>query len=145
MPRNYDATDLLWTSRGDYYIHDNDLMDTSNDPLRSLYQEIKERCGSDQEDWEVYPTLGANASYFVGEQNNKQTAESIKTGLLAALVRDGYINSKDVTIRYMPVSINKIIFRVTVKVQPTLKNGNSKYLTMNGLYNYEENQVSFIM
>ena len=51
MARNYDSVDCLWTSRGDYFLESGDIMDTEKDPLRSLYQEVKTREGSDQGDW----------------------------------------------------------------------------------------------
>jgi hypothetical protein len=145
MAKNYDSTDLLWTSRGDFYIANGDLMDTEHDPLRSLMQEIKNRASSDQGDWSVFPDLGATPSRFVGEPNNKETAESIKVSILSALTRNGYIHTRDVEIKYMPVSRTELLFRLNVLVAPTVANANSESLTVHGLYRYEEDQVAFII
>lgn len=145
MAKNYDSVDLLWTSRGDYFISEGDLMDTERDPLRSLVQEIKTRASSDQGDWAVFPDLGATPSRFIGEPNNKQTAESIKVSILSALTRNGYINTRDVEIRYMPISSDKLLFRLNIRVAPTVANANSESLTLHGLYRYEEDQVSFLI
>ena len=145
MAKNYDATDLLWTSRGDFFISNGDLKDTEHDPLRSLVQEVKNRASSDQAAWSVFPDLGATLSRFVGEPNNKQTAESIKVAIQSALTRNGYINNNDIEIKYMPISREKLLLRVTIKVAPTVANANSESLTLHGLYNYEEDQVTFII
>jgi len=146
MAGNYDRTDLVWTSRGDYVIgHDGDLMDSEQDPLRSLVQEIKTRVGGDQGDWSVFPQIGANISDFVGEPNTKVTAEGMSTRINAALARNGFINTKDIKIKYIPVDREKILLRVSIKVAPTIANANTELLTLHGLYNYKENQVSFII
>lgn len=145
MAKNYDATDLLWTSRGDYYIADGDLMDTANDPLRSLVQEVKTRASADQGAWSVFPDLGSTISRFVGEPNSKETAESIKVSILSSLTRNGYINNNDVDIKYMPVSREELLFRLNLSVAPTVANANSESLTLHGLYNYEADQVTFII
>jgi hypothetical protein len=145
MPRNYDANDLLWTSRGDYYIFNGDLMDTYNDPLRSLVQEIKTRASCDQGAWKLYPELGSNISDFVGEPNNKQTAEGIKTRIINSLARHGFMHTSDIKIKYMPIDIDKLLLRISVSVLPTADNAGSDTLTIHGLYNYEEDQISFII
>lgn len=145
MAKNYDAIDLVWTSRGDYYINDGDLMDTEYDPLRSLVQEIKTRASSDQGDWAVFPDLGASPSRFVGEPSNKQTAESIKVSIISALTRNGYINSNDIEIKYIPINREALLFRLNVDVATTVANANSESLTLHGLYRYEEDQVAFII
>lgn len=142
MARNYDSVDLLWTSRGDYFLDSGDIMDTEKDPLRSLYQEVKTREGSDQGDWSLNPTLGGSISDFLGDSTNKQTAENIKVRLISCLTRDGYIHSSDIDIKYMPISNDTILFRTKIAVQPTAKNGNSESLVLQGMYNTEENQIS---
>lgn len=145
MARDYDSVDLLWTSRGDYHLLNGDLMDTERDPLRSLVQEVKTRASGDQGAWIPWPDLGASVSDLVGQPNNKQTAESIKTRILSSLTRNGFMNSKDIDIKYIPVSEDSILFRLKLTVAPTVANGNSEYLTIHGLYRYEEDQVSFLM
>ena len=145
MARNYDKNDCLWTSRGDYFISgDGDIMDTSHDPLRSLLQEIRTRCESDQGDWIVFPAVGSDLRDFVGEPNNQYTAESIKTRITAALARDSFIHTKDISIKYMPVDREKLLIRATIKVAPTAANGNSDSLTRTMLYNYSDNNVYFV-
>jgi len=142
MAQNYDRTDLLWTSRGDYFMGgDGDIMDTQHDPLRSLLQEAKTRSESDQGDWVVFPTVGADIRDFVGEPNIPPTAEAIKTRLLAACGRDGFVHSQDIKIHYMPIDRDKLLFRVTIKVAPTAANGNSNELTWLMVYSYSDNNV----
>lgn len=145
MARVYDKTDVVWTNRGDMCISgDGDLQDTSFDPLRSLSQEINTRIESDQGDWKSFPDIGASISDFVGEPNNKITAEAIKTRIIGALAQDGFIHTSDMKIKYMPIDRESIIFRISLKVAPTALNGNSTELVQNILYNYSDNNVYFV-
>jgi hypothetical protein len=142
MANIYDKTDLAWTFRGDYVLsHNGDIMDTYEDPLRSIVQEIRDRIKSDKGDWKYYPELGSSISDFVGEPNNKLSAESIKVRILAAIARNGLVNSNDVKILYAPIDIDKIMFRVSLTVAPTARNKASQYLTLNLVYSYSENNV----
>ena len=145
MAKNYDATDLLWTSRGDYYIANGDIMDTEEDPLRSVSQEIKTRASGDQGAWKVFPNIGSSISDFVGDVNNKATAESMKARITSALTKYGYIHARDLKIRYAPISPEKLLIRISLKVAPTAKNRYSQELRLTGLYNYKEDQVAFLI
>jgi hypothetical protein len=144
MARNYDSTDLVWTSRGDIAIgHNGDIADTFSDPLRSLYQEIRTRIMSEIGDWVIYPEIGASISDFVGEPNTKVTAESVKNRIQSALAKNGLINNSDMNILYMPIDIDKLLVRLSVKVAPTARNAGSETLTINFIYEYSENNVYF--
>lgn len=145
MAKIYDDSDLFWTSRGDYYLGGNgDIQDTEHDPLRSLVQEIKTRVEADQNDWDVFPNLGAGISDFVGEPNNKQTAENIKTRIIASLIADGLVNSKDLKVMYVPVNVDHLLFRISLQVTPTVRNRNSTQLIYNLLYSYSDNNIYFV-
>jgi len=145
MPYIYDNTDLAWTSKGDLSLsHDGDIMDTYEDPLRSLYQEIRTRVMSEQGDWSIYPGLGANLSDFVGEPNNKQTAESIKVRIISSLTRSGLVQNADVNVRCVPIEIDKIMVRISITVLPTARNAGSDTLLFNLLYDYSENHAYFV-
>lgn len=145
MAQNYDKIDLFFNSRGDYSnSFEGDLLDTSGDPLRSVFQEIETRAKSSLEDWSIYPTLGASLEDYVGEPNNKVTAEAIKIRLISSLVRDSFIRESDLKIAYLVPDIDRIIFRLTLKVEPTVQNGNSQYLSVRLLYNYTENNICVV-
>jgi hypothetical protein len=142
MAGTYDNTDLAWTLRGDFIVsHDGDLMDTFEDPLRSIVQEIRDRVKSDKGDWKHYPDLGSSMSDYVGEPNTKLTAEAIKARIMAAITRNGLVLSKDVKILYAPIDIDKIMFRISLTVAPTARNRASQYLILNVVYSYSENNV----
>jgi len=100
MPRVYDAVDLFWSAKGDIQLSNGDILDTAYDPLRSLAQEIKMRASGDTGAWRNNTDIGSNISDFVGEPNNKVTAEGIKARIIASLARHGFINTNDLTIRY---------------------------------------------
>jgi len=142
MAQNYDRTDLLWTSRGDYFLgNDGDVMDTKYDPLRSLWQEIKTRVEADQGDWVVFPTVGGNLSDFIGEPNLKVTAESLRTRLISCLTANSFINNQDIKIKYLPIDRDKLLFRLSISVTPTAENAYSETLTRIMIYNYSDNNV----
>jgi hypothetical protein len=145
VPLNYDNTDLAWTGRGDYVIgHDGDLMDTYADPLRSFFQEVRTRVMSDTGDWANYPEIGANLGDFVGEPNTKITAESVKRRIQSALAKSGLVHNSDMNILYMPIDIDKLMLRISIKVRPSARNAGSDTLTINLAYSYSENNVYFV-
>jgi len=145
MPQNYDRTDLTWSSRADLVIgHNGDIMDTYDDPLRSLYQEVRTRIMSALGDWVLYPDIAANIDDFVGEPNTKPTAEAIKTRVVAAVTRNGLVHSSDVDVKYSPIDVDKIMLRISIAVAPTALNGGSNYLGLNFLYDYSENRAYFV-
>lgn len=141
MAKNYDSTDLVFTTRGDYACFNGDLASSEEDPLRSLYQEILTRVKSSLGDWEMYPSLGASLEDFIGEPNNKITAEAMKIRMTASLAKDGFLNTSDLNIQYIPVDDDRILFRISVKIAPTAINNNSTSLGIRVLYNYKENNV----
>jgi len=145
MPQIYDRTDLMWTGRGDLVIgHDGDIMDTYADPLRSIYQEIRSRIKSEVGDWRLYPDISASLSDYVGEPNNKVTAEAVKTRIISSITRNGLVHNADVQVRYAPIENDKLMLRITIKVIATAQNAGSEYLGINILYNYSENHAYFI-
>jgi len=137
----YDKTDAVWTSRGDFAIHAGDLADTKSDPLRSLYQEIKTRVKSELGEWYHHRKLGATLSDFVGEPNDKTTAEAIKLRIIASLTNDGFVKSSDLKVTYMPVDLDRLFFRLSVSVAPTARNAGSNVLKISLLYHYSENNI----
>jgi hypothetical protein len=142
MARDYDKTDLVWTSRGDLFVgSEGDLMDTEYDPLRSVVQEILTRLRADFGDWQFAPNIGAQLSDFVGEPNNKTNAENIKSRILSILSKDNLVGTRDVNIRYIPITHDRLMYRVSLKVAPTPRNGNSETLVMNFMYSYSDNNV----
>jgi hypothetical protein len=145
MPLNYDSTDLAWTNRGDIIIgHDGDIMDTYSDPLRSLYQEIRTRIMSDVGDWANYTDIGATLSDFVGEPNTKITAESVKRRIQSALAKGGLVHNNDMQILYLPIDRDKLMIRLSIKVQSTARNAGSETLSIGLAYSYSENNVYFV-
>ena len=121
--------------------HNGDIMDTYYDPLRSFVQEIKTRLEADLGDWVLDKTIGASLSDFVGEPNIKSTAEAIRVRIISALTKHGFLNSKDINILYSPIDIDKIMFKISIKVAPTARNNGSETLNIVTLYSYSENNV----
>ena len=145
MPQLQDSVDLVWTTRGDIAIsNEGDISDTLYDPLRSLYQEIITRIKSALDEWGVFPDVGASLGDLVGQPNNKETSELVKTRIIAALAKNGFINTNDIKVKCFPVSHDSLFIRVSVRVAPTALNGNSDILVLDTLYNYSDNNISSV-
>ena len=142
MPQVYDNTDLTWTFRGDFTLgHNGDLADTEYDPLRSLHQEIRTRLKADLGDWLLNKDIGASLGDYVGEPNNKTTATALKTRIIGALTKFGLVDSRDIKVSFMPIDIDKILFRIAITVAATAANKSSTELLISTIYNYSENNV----
>lgn len=144
MPRSYDNVDFYWTFDGDFIVGPSgDLHDTSDDSLRSLVQEVKTRLMSDQWDWSIFPRVGAGLSDLVGQPNNRETAEDGKAKIISALSRDGLVNSEDISVKYVPISRDLIMYRLSITVANTALSYDSQYVQVNLLYNYTDNNIHF--
>ena len=145
MPLVYDNVDLVWIFRDDFALgHDGDIADTTYDPLRSLYQEIRTRLKADLGDWILNKEIGAGMSDYVGEPNNKSTAEALKTRIIGSLTKFGLIASRDLKVSYIPIDIDKIMFRISIAVAATAANKSSTELLISTIYNYSENNVYIV-
>jgi len=145
MAKNYDKIDLYWSRSGDLIMNNNgDLLDTEQDRLRSLVQEVRTRIQSDQQDWDLYPDLGANLSALIGQPNNKITAESGKAKIIAALTMYGLVDSGDISIIYMPIDEKTIVYRLKIKVSPTVENRAVDSLKIDIIYNYQDDNLHLL-
>jgi hypothetical protein len=145
MPKIYDRNDLAWTYRGGFILgQDGDLADTKADPLRSVFQEIRDEIRSDINSWKLYPKKGASLSDFVGEPNDQRTAEAIKTRIIACLTRYGLVDSADLKVKYVPVDVNNLMIRISIAVAPTAANKGTSNFSIHLGYNYSENNVYMI-
>ena len=145
MVKNYDRTDLYFTRRGDYTIGvDGDILDTSDDPLRSLVQECRSRLQSDKGDWVIYPGLGADLSQLIGEPNDKITAEGLKAKVIASLNQFGLVDTRDLSISYMPIGPSSILLRLAIQVASTDENYLTESLKIQILYNYTDNNIHIL-
>lgn len=145
MPKNYDKIDFYWTFDEDLLIGpDGDLYDTLDDPLLSLVQEIKTRLKADQLDWDLYPDVGAELSELIGEPNNKATAETGKAKIIAALTRDGLVDISDLSVKYMPVGPDSLLYKLDVRVTPTDENYQTQQIEIKILFDYKSGNLHLL-
>ena len=145
MPRVYDKTDFYWTFDGDVLVDpEGDLADTASDPLRSLVQEVRTRIMGDQKDWELYPETGATLGDLIGEPNNKLTAETGKARIIAALTRDGFVSSSDISIKYIPTGPYSILYKLVIAVSPTDTNYQTEYVEIKILFDYKDGNLHLV-
>jgi hypothetical protein len=144
---NYSSTDMYWTNGGDFTIDQRgDLMDSSDNPLRSLVQEIRTRVEAEPGDWGAYPTLGAALDNFIGEPNNRALAQEIKARLRFSITDRGLVSSNDLLIDIVPTSnrMVAVMMRVNVSGTPGIER-NIQWLVMRYLYDTAEKGLIFQM
>lgn len=142
MAGNYDSIDLDWSWDGDFLVDSTgDLKDTSDDLLLSVRNEISSLVKSELGDWREDSNIGATLSDFVGEPNNRETAENIQARLESQLSQVVFL--KDLSVRVTPVHIYRVLIMLSLEVLPTPENGlqSGEVLSTSFLYDYLENGV----
>lgn len=147
MPRVYDALDVYFSWNGDLDIgRDGDIKDTSDDYLKSILQDIHDVAASCLGDWELYPAKTAGLDDYIGESNNRNTADAIHDRLRMAIISLGIVAEEDLSIRIIPVHINKLLIVITVKAISTPFNSlgiEQQTLVTNLVFDFMEKGVSF--
>ena len=146
MPNLYDEIDLAFSWNGDFDVSaEGDLLDTSNDTLLSLRQEIHTIMASDLNDWELYPGYAATLSDFIGEPNNQNTAAAIHDRIRMALTANGVILESDLRIKVIPVHRHKVLVTIKVSAIPTTYNRLQQESYVTALvFDYMEHSVFFL-
>lgn len=120
MANIYDDIDAKFNWNGDYDLGpDGDIADTSSDGLLSLRQDLHTICASSLRDWELYPGLGATLDDFVGEPNNRTTAEAIHDRLKISIVSAGIVQDGDLDIKIVPVHRSKVLIIIKINAAAT--------------------------
>lgn len=137
---DYSSIDFFWSNRGDYALdHRGDIADTEDNPLRSLVQEMRTRVEASVGDWPIYPTIGAGLDDFIGEVNNRTTADEIKVRVAASLTSDGLIKASDLQVQVTPLSSRAIRVSIMVNVMNTPGvESNIEWLNFSYLYDIAE-------
>lgn len=143
---NYDAIDLAFSWDGDFSAAPNgDLLDTSDDHIVSLENEIRDEMKSEFGDWQLHPQRGANISEYRGEPNTREVGLSMRDRAYSRLVAAGLVRPEDLTIRVVPVSISQvmIIIRVHATATPNNRLTVGQPLVVSLLYDTVEDSVFF--
>lgn len=78
------------------------------DDYESARQDATNRIRTQQTDWGIYDSIGANLEIFIGMPNTKATGESIQKAIVNALTYDGRFDESDVDSRSVPTSPYRI-------------------------------------
>ena len=142
MARNYDGVDLLWSNVGDFAVgHDGDIADTRFDTLLAVAQDVYDRAKSNLSDWRESQFIGAGISDFSGEPNTERNGNLLKRRILNSMIPYGVIDVVDVSVDVYPIAIDKVQGEITLRVAPTVRNGNSQLIKQRILYDYSENNI----
>lgn len=123
---NYITNDFYFSEDGDFILSANrDIQETSSDPYRSLFQEIKARLNYNRGEWPN--NLGANITDFNGKENTRENAEKIKLRMTTELTRNGFLNIKDFNITIVPLSSETLLAIINIKSGTKLLTYNHKF------------------
>lgn len=143
----YDALDLAFSWNGDLDIGlDGDLKDTSDDYLKSILQDIHDVAASSLGDWELYPARTAGLDDFIGEPNNRSTADAIHDQLRMAIIGLNIVTEEDLSIRVIPVHIHKLLIVIRIAAISTPFNSlgiEQQSLVTYCVFDFIEQNVSF--
>lgn len=147
MANYYDAADAAWSWNGDFLLGDQgDLQDTMYDTLQSVIDQVNIVCASSYGDWFVYPGRGASIDDFVGEPNNKQTANRLHDRIRVSLTSMGLVDENDLNINIVPVSIHKLLIIIQIDAislgSNTLENNGPLKVAL--VFDTSQRQVFFI-
>jgi hypothetical protein len=157
MARNYDTTDLVFTDdfmvdpsgdilASDQLIKEESIPSTavaiyqralSEIPLtlQPIARHILDVCSSYFGSWKFNPKAAANLVKFTGEKNSAELSEAIETAIREGLRANDLVSQEDLTINIIPVSHKIIFVKLDLKVEPTIRNNMTRFITMNALYN----------
>lgn len=147
MSNNYDQTDLKYSFRGDFLPGDDgDFADTFSDQIQSLVQEIQTIANSSLGDWEENPQYAASLDDFIGEPNNRDTANDIIDRLRTALITNNVVSSDDLIVKLIPIDRHRVLIMISVDASATSSNsvikGSSPVVTI--VYDWSERGILFI-
>lgn len=85
----------------------------------SELQLIRTRLMTENPDWSLYKTVGADLTELIGRRNNPQTAALGENLIMRALTYDNAFEKERVSVEAIPVSQAKILFVLTLKKKTT--------------------------
>ena len=119
MPSYLDTLDCSFGWNGDLDIDSGDIKTTKSDLLQSTLDQIHLEAKSETEDWEIYKNKGANLDDFIGEPNTRRIGNSIRDRLTISVVSSEIVNKRDLSIRVVPVHINRVLILITINAVST--------------------------
>lgn len=115
MGSYYDSVDAAFSWNGDILLGDQgDIKDTMYDTLQSIVDQVSIICASSYGDWAIYPSRGAGIDDFVGEPNNRTTADRLHDRIRISLTSTGLITEEDLNINVIPISIHKLLIIIYI-------------------------------
>lgn len=140
---NYDNVDIHFNTSGDISIQSAHVKMTDLDQIDYIKDQIRISVQSHTGEWQYDLGCGSNISDLIGEPNNKDTAELIKSRIISNLVSRGIVKQSDLEVTVIPIDIHSVLLGVTVKAQPTVNNSLVEgQFTVNFLFDFTEFQIS---
>ena len=103
----YDHIDMETSPNGDFVLSSSKDFKMA-EPSGCLKQDIMFRARTDLNDFEPHPNIGADLQRFIGQVNSRETAEKAENRLFDSLTKDNRIYIKDLRVKSVPLSRDKI-------------------------------------
>lgn len=118
--------DITFNQFGDIKITDNDI-ETLDDAIDILKQNIIDRIKSSYGDYDLYPTYGSNIHSIIGMSNNAEAEARVQAGIINCLTSDRFLNPRN--IKLFAKKINSNMF-IKLEIATLLSNGEYKPLSL---------------
>jgi hypothetical protein len=147
MGSYYDMVDVAWGWNGDILPSpQGDIEDTAGVTIQSLIDQISIVVSSSLNDWAIYPSRGTSIEDFVGEANDRNTADRVHDRVRISLVSAGTVNEEDLEVRVVPISIHKLMVIIFVDALSTATNSleNNGPVKVALVFDTAQRQVFFV-
>ena len=104
----YDEVDILMSPSGDLTVAQNGDFQMAA-PSGVVAQDIMFRARTDWDDFDPHPKLGADLQSLIGEPNTRESATQAENKLLESLTKDGRMDTLDLKIKAVPISLERIV------------------------------------
>lgn len=111
------SVDLHWGQEGDFKLGENgDIQKATSDGGRVAKQTIVKRLQSSNGDWIMNPQFGATLDRFAGMPNTRDTGERIKAAVKSALMEEGVVSPRELTVDVVPSGLTRVTVLIHGKI-----------------------------
>ena len=142
MASNYDAVDFNTTEDWDLKISENgDIAVTDTDLILSLKQQVIGILKSEEGDFQLYPTLAANLSDFIGEPNSRENAKRIEQRIKSILINGNIVQKGDLEVIVNAVTSDTVAIEILIGAIPTMYNSVEREVSMSFFFSSSDGNI----
>lgn len=124
------TVDIEFDRYGDISLFGNDIS-VVRDSLDFIYQGVIDRLITNQGDYDLYRSFGANISGYIGRRNDSLLEEEVIKSIRTSLTNDGFLDNQLVQILSIR-NIESLLIKITIG-NPT--DSLSELIVINSIFN----------